>query len=1081
MKKKHHSCVLAYGQSATGKTHTMMGHPQDPGLTLRLSQQIPEYFNSIPSGEDVDDTKITISYLEVYNEKVRDLLRSDYGHGKYSGILRIREHPKKGPYVQGLTERQVQNQEELLHWIKFGSDNRRVASNLRNPHSSRSHSVVTITCDGVRLYLVDLAGSEKTGSKFWANSSIREGANINKSLVALGNVISALAEPPLKLKSNRKRFVPYRDSVLTWLLKDTLGGNSNTVMIATISPASGCYSETVNTLRFGQRAKLIICSPVVNEDPKEKIIRELRLEIAKLKKELEQSKVDPLSFMPKSEHFPDEANDRTNIESYDSTIPDPGYSPSPHSNSITTFRRNKNKTELKTSNQSSLRINTDKLMSVMNVETGISSEKRQIPKLRRTSSVNSVAIMNRSRTPSFGSRESLPTVESPTSSIKSNLSTTSKLSSSNPLIRRRSVDKSNVLTKRTTPEKQKKYLEKSVETESTKIPVRLKAVPQGKVTPINKSNIIANVTKRLYAKTKNSETDMEGFDEPKNDVPKELTICSNARIRLKEITQKAMRAHRFKQVETQTDTIVLRVKEVSTDVQDLRLHIPEVRNVETMTKADTRSVSTGCPSIDNFKATDTNDLLKITKTVGVQYSSDSSAPKQTTPREPHSPPLISFTKFLINQQFPSRTSTINPNPTNQENFDDMSSSKKRLVNTERHESLSDDSLDDQNGCSLTFPTPDLISNHNSLDLNVFAMQKEEPITLDRLRLRYAQGSIEHVQFDTLGDKLNSSNLITSPVGHEKRTVDVSQHILQPKDNDCEKFITCEFLSSPELRFSKAVISNIRDSFQFDSVAVYEPTVIEPSAVFSSEESCTLSDNGSVRETPKLQEYSIPTDVEHLPTPDTKNQQMVVAMSVFLEEATKLMTNLTKASENLATFHNSSMKKEFDLHITSDNVNDLRSLFRSENNLSVSRMEQTEYVPSYESSSQTPVIGFSTHSTQYETFDIPVNELDPILDDACVKLENTVKNSKLRLLNSVKDSTLSFSSGVSEVYRDLSLESNNSSPSDYGSLCQSSHKKYIPRCSPSALLKQLSHMRRHVMKASKECLLDAEVLRVHHKI
>lgn len=202
-------------------------------------------------------------------------------------------------FVAGLKTTTVKTIEELLTLIKKGENIRRVASTLTNSLSSRSHSVLTITYNFYdnygktsqsRLYLVDLAGSERASSVQNSTCRLKEGANINRSLVALGNVITALADNSI-VKHGIARFIPYRDSILTWLLKETLGGNSNTFMVAAVSPSSSCYSETVNTLRFGQRAKHIVNEPTINEDPTARIIRELREEVARLKQLIASQKV----------------------------------------------------------------------------------------------------------------------------------------------------------------------------------------------------------------------------------------------------------------------------------------------------------------------------------------------------------------------------------------------------------------------------------------------------------------------------------------------------------------------------------------------------------------------------------------------------------------------------------------------------------------------------------------------------------------------------------------------------------------------------------------------------------------------
>uniref|UniRef100_A0A673INF9 Kinesin-like protein KIF16B n=2 Tax=Sinocyclocheilus rhinocerous TaxID=307959 RepID=A0A673INF9_9TELE len=237
-----------------------------------------------------------VSYLEIYNERVRDLLRRKMAK-TYN--LRVREHPKEGPYVEDLSKHLVQNYSDVEELMEAGNINRTTASTGMNDASSRSHAIFTINFtqakfDAVmpsetvsKIHLVDLAGSERADATGATGVRLKEGGNINKSLVTLGNVISALADLSQEGGNSHLKkkqvFVPYRDSVLTWLLKDSLGGNSKTIMIATISPADVNYGETLSTLRYANRAKNIINKPTINEDSNVRLIRELRAEIARLK------------------------------------------------------------------------------------------------------------------------------------------------------------------------------------------------------------------------------------------------------------------------------------------------------------------------------------------------------------------------------------------------------------------------------------------------------------------------------------------------------------------------------------------------------------------------------------------------------------------------------------------------------------------------------------------------------------------------------------------------------------------------------------------------------------------------------
>ncbi|XP_054826372.1 kinesin-like protein KIF16B isoform X2 [Eublepharis macularius] len=291
----YNACIFAYGQTGSGKSYTMMGNAGDAGLIPRICEGL---FNRINEKTRWNEAsfRTEVSYLEIYNERVRDLLRRK---SSKTNNLRIREHPKEGPYVEDLSKHLVQNYCDVEELMEAGNINRTTAATGMNDVSSRSHAIFTINftqakfdtempCETVsKIHLVDLAGSERADATGATGVRLKEGGNINKSLVTLGNVISALADlsqdAANSLIKKKPVFVPYRDSVLTWLLKDSLGGNSKTIMIATISPADVNYGETLSTLRYANRAKNIINKPTINEDPNVKLIRELRAEIARLK------------------------------------------------------------------------------------------------------------------------------------------------------------------------------------------------------------------------------------------------------------------------------------------------------------------------------------------------------------------------------------------------------------------------------------------------------------------------------------------------------------------------------------------------------------------------------------------------------------------------------------------------------------------------------------------------------------------------------------------------------------------------------------------------------------------------------
>lgn len=294
-------CIFAYGQTGAGKSYTMMGK-QEEGQEGIIPQICDDLFRKITSNSS-DQLKysVEVSYMEIYCERVRDLLNP-----KNKGNLRVREHPLLGPYVEDLSKLAVMSYQDIHDLIDEGNKARTVAATNMNETSSRSHAVFTIfftqqkqdSITGLitekvsKISLVDLAGSERADSTGAKGTRLKEGANINKSLTTLGKVISALAEIAATKKKKKADFIPYRDSVLTWLLRENLGGNSKTAMIAAISPADINYDETLSTLRYADRAKQIVCKAVVNEDANAKLIRELKEEIQKLRELLKQEGID---------------------------------------------------------------------------------------------------------------------------------------------------------------------------------------------------------------------------------------------------------------------------------------------------------------------------------------------------------------------------------------------------------------------------------------------------------------------------------------------------------------------------------------------------------------------------------------------------------------------------------------------------------------------------------------------------------------------------------------------------------------------------------------------------------------------
>ncbi|CAK61968.1 unnamed protein product (macronuclear) [Paramecium tetraurelia] len=282
----YNGTVFAYGQTGTGKTHTMEGKndpPHERGITPRTFDHIIKVIEGTPNIQFL----VRCSYLELYNEEVRDLLSPNH-----LTKLELREKPEQGIFVKDLSKIVVKSVAELNEWLKAGRANRKVGETKMNQESSRSHSIFTLTIESSeigadqqqhiksgKLNLVDLAGSERQSKTQAVGVRFEEAININLSLTTLGNVITTLVD-------GKSQHIPYRDSKLTRLLQDSLGGNTKTVMVANIGPADYNFDETMSTLRYANRAKKIQNNPKINEDPKDAMIREFQEQINKLKDEL---------------------------------------------------------------------------------------------------------------------------------------------------------------------------------------------------------------------------------------------------------------------------------------------------------------------------------------------------------------------------------------------------------------------------------------------------------------------------------------------------------------------------------------------------------------------------------------------------------------------------------------------------------------------------------------------------------------------------------------------------------------------------------------------------------------------------
>lgn len=282
----YNGTIFAYGQTGCGKTHTMMGNPNVESLRGIIPRAFEHIFGKIGSSTD-KNYLIRCSFIEIYNEEIHDLIGKDW-----KIKLELKENPEKGVFIKDVAMHVVKSVKEIEQLMDYGTKNRTVGETAMNKDSSRSHSIFTIYIEASeldetgkqritagKLNLVDLAGSERQSKTQATGDRLKEANKINLSLSALGNVISALVD-------GKSSHIPYRDSKLTRLLQDSLGGNTKTVMIANVSPASDSYDETLGTLRYAARAKNIKNQPKVNEDPKDAMLREYAEEIKRLKEML---------------------------------------------------------------------------------------------------------------------------------------------------------------------------------------------------------------------------------------------------------------------------------------------------------------------------------------------------------------------------------------------------------------------------------------------------------------------------------------------------------------------------------------------------------------------------------------------------------------------------------------------------------------------------------------------------------------------------------------------------------------------------------------------------------------------------
>ncbi|XP_026742952.1 kinesin-like protein KIN-7L, chloroplastic [Trichoplusia ni] len=707
----------------------MMGTETQPGLIPRVCKALYEL-------QPVD---FTISFLEIYNERVHDLLSGEVPlppchslprrKGNARKDLRVREHPSKGPYVQNLRRVAVQDAEALLTLVEEGTRRRRTASTRRNSTSSRSHALLEITTPHATLHLADLAGSEKASWEGCGGGRQKEGANINKSLVALSNVISALVSGG----TGRGRFVPYRDSALTWLLKDCFTGGAATFIIATVSPSAACYGESASTLRWAARARQLPTPRTVNCNSQVVSRAALQAQLNQLIAELTRNHI---RYIPETgsitfdeEHWTLRANELVS-ETNDLN------KPAIIGNLIDMVRpkldaNNSESTASSAASGSSDVINAMDKNLKLTTEINEEMDKLFGPPLERASSGDDLKVIAplRHKKRQYRSQEVLPIDKSSLAGQTSSLANT---------------------------------LPSQSEVQINAVPDSKKLkVPQITILHDNqRAEIVASVTERLYSKLKKKEeaavSKMETMVDKKIVEPlSELKICTNARQRLMELSQKALRNKRRIGIpaHTQTRATVTRVKDQAIDVQsDLYSFI----------------IKSGCPfTLCRDVATETVPMtprckeIAVGPTASLIFSDRSTETKRVAYKN-----SFMMTDFATKQENCTQTQIVPPPRRRKrasnvgkhccsKNTDDYSEGSTVApvisINISQSYPVDSESQSDDNSetelknsiSSVVTTTPDLLTNHSTVDPQGVIEMDDDSITVLVNVLDQAKGPLQN--------------------------------------------------------------------------------------------------------------------------------------------------------------------------------------------------------------------------------------------------------------------------------------------------------------------------------------------------
>lgn len=789
-----------------------------------------------------------------------------------------------------------------------------------------------------------------------------------------------------------------------------------------------------------------------------------------------------------------------------------------------------------TKNNSISEITTERLLPLLNVSTSIKPTRP--PRLRRTFSVDHTYI-DKERQKMFGSEESIPST-STASKISHSSSSLEKqkshdsISRRNPgsatpsssLLRRRSLNKSNPVLPKTTPKRRSLENSQKIERAANetlnikKVEPKVNSIRKQPIKP--RSQVVAAVTSRLYSKINRKEaaTSTNDLSAQKSQASKEVNTYSNAKSRLREITRRALRAHRQKNEQTQTDLVsVVRVKEMSTDVDDLKISLEEVRNAETdPVGIETKDASVNCTFSDQSNDDKSHNIISFTRSCGTQSSAESINVSNNTEKENTSarpaPNPISFTKYLREIQDPKYEITdVMPNAPIYTKTVNINISHNYINESRGNGSMSDDSIE-QNLQNVCLPTPDLISNHNSLE------QGHDDSEQSEIKDRSNVNDMEKINYANMGvlDEYFTVNE-SIVLENENKKCTVATYTVVPRCSEKVQSVSMEKVQAPEIcvtnKFEEGFCkplpkfepnlakSKIVESKYYtcdDCIKLEEPLVLK-SIVKQLPKNNISNDNNPSSSEEEIFSSDLPDSLDYHMANTKKvkfnrknakrlpeNGRMLNAMSEFLEEATNLMNNLTMAASKIGS-NNIHLDDSYEFEVTVNGVSGgskpYRKRRKSSRPMSVPKTKQSETMTEAFTATRFPA-NRSDCSTQCETdYSFLTNKYEALVEESCRRLEEKINKIPIHQQNvhchNYKDETAERyfaynpweSHSLGNDVEDSSLESNPVTYSDYGSLPRKTHKRHrTPTCSPSAFLKQLTNMRRQIIETSREEFLNS---------